>query len=144
MLAEMQTLADQRRTGQLADTSVVNYAFDASRKPSTSPATQQADAYAQLVEEVKRLNERERNCIQALYEKSIIGECANNRPSQDMLSKWAGYQFDTTFKNALSTIVKAGFLSNGRHRGTRGGYFLTGKGERAGQLLVQPVMTSQD
>lgn len=43
MVAEMQALADQRRTGQLADTSVVNYAFDAGRKPLTSPAVQQAE-----------------------------------------------------------------------------------------------------
>ncbi len=144
MLSSMQELAEQRRTGQLADTCVVNYAFDAGKKPPTSPAVQQANANGQLVEDVKRLNEREQHCIQALYEKSVIGENANSRPSQDTLSKWAGYPFDTTFKNALSTVVKAGFLSNGRHRGKRGGYFLTAKGERAGALLVQPVMTSQD
>ena len=144
LLAAMQECAELRRTGQLADTCVVNYAFDAGTKPSSSTGSRQGDCSAQIIEEVKRLNEREQNCIQALYEKSIIGENANNRPSQETLSRWAGYHFDTTFKNTLSTLVKAGFLSNGRHRGTRGGYFLTAKGERAGAVLVEPVMTSQD
>lgn len=109
-----------------------------------SLTTRSAKASVQLVEEVKRLNERERNCIQALYEKRIIGENAKNQPGQTALSKWAGYQFDTTFKNTLSTLVKAGFLSNGRQRGARGGYSLTDKGEQAGAILVQPVMTGQD
>jgi hypothetical protein len=122
----------------------VTYVFDAGRKSAASLGPQQAIAQEQLVEEVNRLNDRERNCIQALYEKHIIGENASNRPSQETLSKWAGYDFDTTIKNTLSTIVKAGFLSNGRYRGKRGGYFLTAKGERAGQLLTQSVMTGQD
>ena len=81
-----------------------------------------------------------RRCLR----KSIIGPNANNRPNQEALSKWAGYQCDTNFKTALSAIVKAGYLDNGRHHGKRGGYFLTAQGERAGQLLVQSVMTSQD
>jgi len=136
MLNAMHEYAELRRTGRLPDTCVVNYAFDSGRTTSSPNAGQPSISPQQLVEQVNRLNDRERNCIQALFEKNVIGAAAKHRPSQETLSKWAGYPFDTTFKNALSALVKAGFLDNGRHKGTRGGYFLTAKGERAGALLV--------
>lgn len=103
---------------------------------STAPTAQQAAFNGQFNDQIKRLNDMERNCIQSLYEKGIVGANVNNRPTQETLSRWAGYQCDTNFKTALSAVVKAGYLDNGRHHGKRGGYFLTPKGECAGQLII--------
>lgn len=87
--------------------------------------------------QVRRLKEMERHIIIALLEKDVIGLQAVNQPSQQTLAKWSGYEWDTTFKNALSALVKAGFLDNGSHHGRRGGYFLTPTGERAAAILDQ-------
>lgn len=141
MSAEMKHLIEQRRTGQLADTCVVNYAFDPGKKAVGSSAMQQTESDDQFRDLVKRLNDMERNCIQVLFERHIIGPNAMNRPAQETLSKWAGYSCDTNFKTALSAIVKANYLDNGRHHGKRGGYFLTARGDRAGKLITS---TSHD
>jgi hypothetical protein len=135
MLAAMHETVEQRRTGQLADTCVVSYAFDAGRAPTVSEDAMRAAKTTELRKQISKLNEMQRDCIQALYERSIIGENASDRPSQEVLAVWAGYSHDATFKNALSALVKAEFLDNGRHHGTRGGYFLTVKGEEAGPII---------
>jgi hypothetical protein len=134
MLQAMREYAEERRTSRLADTCVANYAFDGGRSGTTSTKPH-VDADTELRDAVKRLGSRERECIQALYERSIIGPAAENRPGQNQLAKWAGFAFDTQCKNALAAVVKAGYMDNGKHHGTRGGYFLTAKGVRAGELL---------
>jgi hypothetical protein len=77
----------------------------------------------------------ERECIQALYEKRVTGPDAAKPPSQLVLAKWVGASCNTQFKNALATVVKAGYVSNHKHRGKRGGYFLTPLGTRAGAII---------
>lgn len=101
----------------------------------TSPPTPEADP---LRAALGRLNEMERSCLQAMGEKGIFDLVAGRLPNQEALSRWAGYPCDTTFKTALSSLVKAGYLDNGRHHGKRGGYFLTVCGMRAFGLLHAP------
>lgn len=103
---------------------------------TAASSAQDAAAIDSLHDEINRLKQMERDCIQALYEHKMIGSTAPHQPSQDVLARWVGYKWDTSFKNALSTVAKAGFLDNGRHHGKRGGYYLLSKGERAGQLLA--------
>lgn len=88
-----------------------------------------------LVERARALKEMERCALQALAEKKVFGNQAPNQPSQEQLSKWAGYSYDTSFKTAMSTLKKSGFVDNGRHHGRRGGYFLTEDGQRAAEIL---------
>lgn len=113
---------------------VRHLAPDAGAEAVTS-ATGEGDAGTAA--QVRRLKEMEHNIITALSEKGVVGLHAANQPSQVTLAKWAGYKWDTTFKNTLSSLVKAEFLDNGSHHGRRGGYFLTPKGEEAGRLLDQ-------
>lgn len=137
MLTAMKEAANERRTGQLPDTCVVNYAFDAGRSQNASEDERQAVAKDEFRTHVLRLKEMERNCIQALYEKNIIGSYSDTLPSQNQISLWAGHDCDANFKAALSAVVKAGYLDNGRHHGKRGGYFLTPNGVRAAQIILE-------
>lgn len=88
-------------------------------------------------EQMDRLKEMERNVIVALSEKQIIGINTPNQPGQALLAKWAGYDFDATFKAAVSSLVKMRLLDNGRHHGRRGGYFLTASGKQAADFLAK-------
>jgi hypothetical protein len=90
---------------------------------------------SKLRDEVNRLNKLDRKCIRALFANNILGPKAAISPGQKTLSEWTNCPFDTTFKNALTGLVKAGLLDNHHHHGGRGGYFLTLKGERAGRLI---------
>lgn len=125
---------EERRVGRLADTCVANYAFDGGGK-SKSDVSQHADEHSQLIKAVRRLNEMQRKLITALFDRNILGPNAKNRPSQEILATWIGVEPDATLKNALSSLVKAEYLDNARHHGARGGYYLTLKGESAGELL---------
>src|SRR5207249_4764584 len=112
MLAAMRAYAEQRRTGVLPDTCVVNYAFDSgSVRDQGAPANRRESEEEELRTAVARLGDRERDCIQALYEKNVVGPNARC-PSQNQLASWAGYAFDTLLKNTLAFLVKAGFLDN--------------------------------
>lgn len=92
---------------------------------------------ADIHEQVRLLKELERCVIAALAEKHVIGVDASNQPGQALLAKWAGYAFDATFKAAVSSLVKARLLGNGRHHGRRGGYFLTTNGKQAADFLAK-------
>jgi hypothetical protein len=105
--------------------------------PLPAGAASPVNADGDIADQVRRLNEMQRNVIVALAEKKVIGVDAANQPGQTMLARWAGYDCDATFKGALSALVKAGFLDNGRHHGRRGGYFLTAKGRQASGLIDQ-------
>ena len=84
----------------------------------------------------------ERNILQALWERHVYDPDFDDLPSQNTLAGWAGYHFDTTFKTALSGLVKACLLGNGKHHGRRGGYYLTERGNIAGGLIAK--MTGHD
>ncbi len=88
-------------------------------------------------EQLRLLKEMERHSIIALAENNVIGLDSTKQPSQKLIAQWAGYEWDASFKAALSSLVKAGFLGNGKHHGRRGGYFLTPKGEVAAAILDQ-------
>lgn len=96
-----------------------------------------ADRNADIGEQVRLLNEMQRHVIVALAEKRMIGVDARNPPGQTRLATWAGYGCDATFKGALSSLVKARLLGNGRHHGRRGGYFLTAVGKQAADLVAK-------
>ncbi len=84
-------------------------------------------------EEWRRLSDLERQVVQAMYEKRTYIKESGKRPSQATVSVWVGCRLNTNLKNALSTLVKAGYMDNLKQRGRRGGYGLLPKGERAGQ-----------
>jgi hypothetical protein len=105
------------------------------KKRSPEPVPPDSVADGELREQIRPLNGMERACILALFEKEVFHDTAAQRPGQKDLSLWAAYDWDTTFKNALSAVVKARFLDNEHHHGKRGGYFLTELGKRAGKLL---------
>lgn len=90
-----------------------------------------------IQERVSRLKHMERCVLEALGEHGVVGPDARNQPAQEALSKWTGYSCNTTFKMALSTLRKAGFIDNGRHNGRRGGYFLTPTGKQAADFLAK-------
>lgn len=96
-----------------------------------------ADTNADIGEQVRLLNEMQRHVIVALAEKRMIGVDARNPPGQTRLATWAGYGCDATFKGALSSLVKARLLGNGRHHGRRGGYFLTAAGKQAADFVAK-------
>jgi len=135
MLAAMKSLAEDRRTGVLPDTCVANYAFDAGKASAVADNAHSDADDKQLAEEINRLKGMERDAIQALCERRIDVN-ASGKPNQATLAKWAGHKYDATFKAALASLYKAGFLDNGRHHGTRGGYYFTPKGERAGRWII--------
>lgn len=94
-----------------------------------------ADDQVAFAERVRRLKEMERNILVALSERHVIGIDAKNHPGQELLSRWAGYNCDASFKAALSGLVKMQLIDNGKHHGRRGGYFLTEDGKRAAEIV---------
>ncbi len=133
MASEMKNHVEARRTGVLADTSVVNYAFDAEQV--SLPRRSEEVSLAEFKAEVKRLGKTQKEIIQSLFEKHVIGANVATKPTQEVLAGWVGAKFNTTFKNALAAAVQAGFIDNEKHSGGRGGYFLTPKGEKAAEIL---------
>lgn len=122
------------RNGQWSSGSAWKAHFRTRVTPVDSPpvAPTSADGPAPVV---ARLKEMERHILVALGERSVVGLEAKNLPGQQQLAKWAGYDWDTSFKTALSTLCKTGLLDNGRHHGRRGGYFLSTEGAAAAQLI---------
>ena len=84
---------------------------------------------------VERLKAMERDCLMAVVEKGFTNVNAANLPDQETIAKWAGYPCNASLKSALSTLVKADLLDNGKHHGKRGGYFATELGIRAAEML---------
>lgn len=81
-----------------------------------------------------RLKKMERKILQTLNERKVYNLEHTNLPTQEALAKWTGYPYDASLKAALSSLVKACFLDNGRHHGLRGGYFLTPDGKAAAEM----------
>lgn len=110
--------------------------------PRTGSASPSVDLVA-LKAKVERLKPMERDAIIALEKRNLTAPTSGKLPSQRTLAEWAGYEWDSTFKAAMSNLVKIGYLNNRRHQGTRGGYYLMPLGTEAAKL-IRPVMTSQD
>lgn len=92
-------------------------------------------AEPELLARLQKLNDMERHILIALHEHGIFRSDHPNIPSQTRLAGWTGYECNTTFKVALSTLGKAGYIDNNQHTGGRGGYFLLPLGCAAGELL---------
>lgn len=106
--------------------------------PSPASPSLTSSALANTVsEQVKLLNEMQRNVVQALSERGFVEPKAKKLPGQALLAKWAGYEFDTTFKNAMSSLVKTRLVDNAKHHGRRGGYFLTAIGTQAAEIIIR-------
>lgn len=131
----MRNQVEARRKGQLAETCLLAYAYDGGKARPGGRERRQGAAGSELHQQVQRLNEMERCCITALYERYTSDPERNNRPGQELLARWAGYSYTSQFKSALAGLVKAGYLDNARHHGARGGYYLTQLGQRAGRIL---------
>lgn len=106
-------------------------------------STASAVDLAALKERVQRLKPMERDAIAALSKRNLVAPGLGKLPSQRTLAEWAGYEWDSNFKTAMSNLVKIGYLNNRRHQGTRGGYYLMPLGIEAAKV-IRPVMTSQD
>jgi 7-cyano-7-deazaguanine synthase in queuosine biosynthesis len=122
------------RQETLSRTSTLWFAF------ATANTSQQHDGQpkcsdAEVVAQVRLLNEMQRHIIQALSERDITDPDIDKLPGQPKVAELAGYTYDTSLKNALTALVKAQLLDNGKHHGRRGGYFLTERGLMAAQLL---------
>ena len=100
---------------------------------STAPTIGGETTEGHLLTRWRKLNAMERAIAVALLEKGCLSASASHLPSQETLSRWAGYKWDSAFKSALSSLVKSGLLDNARHHGRRGGYLLTSEGARAAE-----------
>lgn len=143
---EAQACIPQMRRKTLPETSLVGIAYGGAGGTRTrarlAPATLVTVADASplslpgkaIQKRLERLNRMEREILQGLHERRVYGIDSKTLPSQQVLSKWVGYSLDTTFKNALATVVKAEFVDNAKHHGRRGGYFLTPDGRQAAEV----------
>jgi hypothetical protein len=122
------------RQETLSRTSTLWFAF-AIANTSQQEDGQQRPCDAEIMAQVGLLNDMERCILQALHEKDITDPDTDEMPGQKIIAEWAGFPFDTNLKNALTALVKARLLDNGKHHGRRGGYFLTERGVVAAQLL---------
>lgn len=105
--------------------------------PHAIPGSAPSAVANAVFEQVKLLNEIQRHVVQALSERGFVDPKAKKLPSQASLAKWAGYEFDTTFKNAMSSLVKTRLVDNAKHHGRRGGYFLTATGTQAAEIIIR-------
>ncbi len=125
------------RNGTLRNTSTLWFAFCLAQSGVAAPASSNGNQPDREVisKQVDRLNQMERDIIESLAEHDVTDPELDELPGQKKLAEWAGYEFNTNVKNALTALVKSGLLGNLKHRGRRGGYFLTAAGVIAGEIV---------
>lgn len=110
MLAAMTEYAEQRRTGQLADTCVANYAFDAAfaaGRPIPNPLESTQATLGQTCDSGKparvTLNDMEESIITALGKDTLTGQKIADR---------LRYKYNSNFKSTLAGLRKRDILDN--------------------------------